>query len=68
MEVSASCPGRFVPAGRNLPGTHWIGDRVGLRAAMNDTGNRRITSRYRESNLGLVATPTDLSGRVEQAR
>jgi hypothetical protein len=35
-EWSASCPGRFIP------GTHWIGGWVGLRASLDDVEKRKF--------------------------
>jgi hypothetical protein len=39
-EWSASRPGRFTP-GERAPGTHWIGDCVGLRAGLDAMEKRK---------------------------
>jgi hypothetical protein len=61
---SASCPGSFTP-GETALGTLWIGGWVGPRASLNAVEKRKISSPYRESNLGrpgrsIVSTFTEL--------
>jgi hypothetical protein len=48
-EWSASRCGRFTPRER-VPGTHWIGGRVGPRAVLDAVVKRKIPSPRRESN------------------
>jgi hypothetical protein len=40
-EWPASLPGRFTP-GEIVPGAHWIGGWVGLRAGLEAVGKRKI--------------------------
>jgi hypothetical protein len=40
-EWSASRPGCFT-FGERAPGTHWIGDRVGTTAGLDDVGKRKF--------------------------
>jgi hypothetical protein len=40
-EWSTSRPGRFTP-GERVPGTHWIGGWVDLRAGLDDLENRKF--------------------------
>jgi hypothetical protein len=42
-----------LPRGEMLPVAHFIGDWVSPRAGLDVTGNRKVTSRYRESNPDL---------------
>jgi hypothetical protein len=40
-EWSATRPGHFTP-GERVPGTHWIGGWVGLRAGLDDVETRKF--------------------------
>jgi hypothetical protein len=48
-EWSDSRPGRFTPR-EGIPGTHWIGGRVGPRAILDAVVKIKIPSPRRESN------------------
>jgi hypothetical protein len=48
-ECSASRPGSFI-VGERAPGTHWIGERLDPRAALDTVEKRNITSSRRVSN------------------
>jgi hypothetical protein len=39
-----------LPPEKETPGTHWIGDWVGLRAVLDAVLKRKIPSPFRESN------------------
>jgi hypothetical protein len=52
MEVSSQLHApAALPPGKELPGTHWIGGRVGLRAVLDAVVKRKILSPLQESNL-----------------
>jgi hypothetical protein len=51
-EWSASHFGLFTPQGK-IPGTHWIGGRVGPRAGLDTVSKRKISGSRREPNPGV---------------
>jgi hypothetical protein len=51
-EWSASRPGRALPPGKGLPGTHWVGGLVGSRAGLDAKAGKEILRPCRRSNPG----------------